>query len=84
VSNSHLINAEQKQAALDYIIRAINTLQAPQNGDSFTSFPHELVALSEPNLKSVVRNLLAAIAQLIPANHPDAPLRAEVEMWLNT
>ena len=82
--NTPLVTADQKQAARELIVRAINILQAPQNGTTFSSGMGELVVLTEANRKAAVRNLLAAITQLIPADHPDAPLRAEAEKWVNS
>lgn len=82
--DTHHVTSEQKQAASESVIRAVNILQSPQNGNTFDSGRGELVVLTEANRSAVVRNLLAAIVNLIPADHPQVPLRAEAEKWLNS
>jgi hypothetical protein len=78
------VTQAQKEAASQFIAQAINSLQAPQNGNTFGAGPDELVPLNETNRRTAVRSLLAAVAQLIPDDHPDAPFRAQVETRLNS
>jgi hypothetical protein len=84
LSDTHHVTKSQKEAASQFITQAISSLQAPQNGNTFGPGPGEWVALNETNRRVAVRNLLAAIAQLIPDDHPDAPFRAQIETRLNS
>jgi len=75
------VSAQKKEAARRAVVSAIDALQAP-SASTFGS-DSEIVPLTEANRRSALQSLLIAIAHLIPDNHPDVPLRAEVEKWIN-
>lgn len=75
------VSAQAKESAKLALLRAIDALQAP-SASTFGS-AGDIVPLTEANRRSAMQSLLTAIIHLIPENHPDAPLRAEAERWIN-